>query len=165
MKIFKRKSSNSGFGHIELIVGIVVVLALCGAGYYVWNHNKATNTSHAGSWTSFGQVSYKGYSANLYACVDKVSSTNWIVKTMATSSSNISNSGFNFWTKDFNSQSVEIGGQTTASWTATLPHTANLQLSVNPAVTNLIWPYIYVGGAGVQLNSLADVRAGSLSQC
>ena len=50
MKLFKRKISDKGFSHVEMLLLIVVVLAISGVGFYVYqNHSK--NVSHAGSWT------------------------------------------------------------------------------------------------------------------
>lgn len=45
MKTLKRKLNNNGFGHVELLILIVVILALGGVGFWVFKHNK----SHAGS--------------------------------------------------------------------------------------------------------------------
>ncbi|HUD06118.1 MAG TPA: hypothetical protein VMR18_04370 [Candidatus Saccharimonadales bacterium] len=55
MKIPRRTKLNSkGFGHVELLLVVVLVVALAGVGYFVYQHDKKTVTVHAGSYKYIG---------------------------------------------------------------------------------------------------------------
>jgi hypothetical protein len=72
MLLHKPKLNSKGFGHVELILIIVVIVALVGVGGLVYSkHNKA----HAGGWTLIAGTGASGtqyikachtYSANYY---------------------------------------------------------------------------------------------------
>jgi len=68
MKIFtkhKKKLGSDGFGHIELLMVVVVIAAVVGVGSYVYSKD---HTSHAGSWTKVGTVYLGKVNFKVYGC-------------------------------------------------------------------------------------------------
>ena len=51
-----KKLNNKGFGHLELLIVIVVVALVAGTGFFVYQHHKKHDVAHAGSWQTMGVV-------------------------------------------------------------------------------------------------------------
>lgn len=93
MKIFKTKLSDKGFSQVESVLLVVVLVVLSVTGYYVWNHNKALNTAHAGGYAyefiyNFDPAPKVSSTKILkfYGCRQVISSSLWVlqVKVVAT---------------------------------------------------------------------------------
>ena len=68
---FIKKLNNKGFGHLELLLVIVVVALVAGTGFFVYQHHKKHDIAHAGSYTPLidyftGKTQYHGIS--VFAC-------------------------------------------------------------------------------------------------
>ncbi|HUD05439.1 MAG TPA: glycosyl hydrolase [Candidatus Saccharimonadales bacterium] len=91
MTIPKRtKLTRKGFGHIELLFFILLIAALSGVGYYVYNNLKTNSyKAEAASWDNLGtaKVSYSpAQSVTVEACSEAVSGGRYEVKMLAASS-------------------------------------------------------------------------------
>lgn len=126
MKINKNIKNNSkGFSHVEALIVIIVILAIIGAGLFVYNHNKKLNVAHADNWKSI--ASFK--EDHIYAC--KVYSTifggvytvsilytkpsNWIVYSYGwqiNRPNNISSGFENFTVLSYQTRTAFYGGTT-----------------------------------------------------
>jgi hypothetical protein len=73
MNILKNlKKDSRGFGHIEMIVIVLVIAVIAGVSFFVYKHKA---TAHAGSWTPIGSLTTvwpninQTATENLFACV------------------------------------------------------------------------------------------------
>ncbi len=69
MKTLKKINNSLGFAHIELFIAVVVIAAIAGAGYFVYQNHTKTNVSHAAGWSSLG----KHGNISVSACATPVS--------------------------------------------------------------------------------------------
>ena len=151
MKIYNDKK---GFSVIEGLIVLVVVVALGFTGYFVFSSkNTNSGTAHAGSWTNliYEAPNNKSVAENVYACVDKLSSSKWLVKGLATLTPATSNSShYSMSIIDWASQT---GGSTLndkSSHTWWDNDVTEVQFYVNPNVNNWIggWVSWYFNGGG-----------------
>ena len=149
MKIYNDKK---GFSVIEGLIVLVVVVALGFTGYFVFSSkNTNSGTAHAGSWTNLIGGSNQQVSENVYGCVDKLSSSKWLVKGLATLTPATSNSShYSMSIIDWASQT---GGSTLndkSSHTWWDNDVTEVQFYVNPNVNNWIggWVSWYFNGGG-----------------
>ena len=159
MKIFKKLNSK-GFGHLELLIVIVVVALVAGTGFFVYQHHKKHDVAHAGSWTYIGAAYYLNQKPDItyYACKEPVTTVFgnlWLIKGLQIGSKN----------NPLQPSTMQDGGSPNG-----LPNIANAsppsgwfygvassQFYVNPNVTN----YIDFSGPAID----GYVRAGTLVNC
>lgn len=154
-----KKLNIKGFSHVELFVLVVAVVAISSVGYYV---AKNRNTSHAGSWQLLASQSTATVTGNVYACVQKVSSTSWIVKGLATITPKVKSTAGYSAVLDNTLSSISGVSFQFGKWSSS--DSATTHFTVKPTKSNMISGSITVpkathGGGGM------SYAAGSLSPC
>lgn len=70
MRLQKISKLNSrGFGHVELLLVVVLVVAVALTGFFVYKHDKKTVTAHAGSYsygTTIGSANFRTVAGKAY---------------------------------------------------------------------------------------------------
>jgi hypothetical protein len=96
MNIIKSlKKDNRGFGHIELVVVVLVIAAVAASGFFVYQHQKKHVIAHAGSWTPVGtinlgnpRITYTGYACK-QAIITNTQPPSWKIKGLVTASGSV----------------------------------------------------------------------------
>ncbi|MEI7838266.1 MAG: hypothetical protein WCI37_00600 [bacterium] len=162
MKKYKNQLNNLGFAHIELFVLSVILFVIGGVGLYIYIIGSQTiTTAHASNWTTLDNNTNNKTTINIHACLNKVTSNKWSVRTLAIMTPLLDDSK-NYYA------SVKIGNTTNLnSWNATglivFP-----DFTYDPTVTN----YNIFGSAifpatdpGLNSNDKPTIKVSSLSDC
>lgn len=168
MKLFKKAQlNNKGFGHIELLLVIVVLVAIAGVGFFVYKHdNKKTNVAHAGGWTVVTTGTTNGIPFTGEACFDNAGGYGTYVRGFVVTKSAVPQNTY-IEMISFNGNYPPYQANWSANydngWLYGVYGETNYHL-VSLKVTNYLQVYPIVPGKGANYTA-ATVRAGSLAAC